>query len=211
MSFISDKPCNAAHIQLPVQIEPQLELNQEQAVNGEMTDDAAQVAAARDGDRIAFGTLYERYARMVHGILLGRVPLLEVDDLVHEVFLAALRELHTLRNDAAFGAWLARITRNRAHDYFRRSPARKEVELPEMLPGQGSESASAEAEARVALNAIRALPEAYRETLMLRLVEGMTGPEIAARTGRTSASVRVNLHRGMKLLREKLSGKTAHE
>ena len=55
-----------------------------------------------------------------------------------------------------------------------------------------------------ALEAIRALPEAYRETLMLRLVEGLSGPEIATRTGLTPASVRVNLHRGMKLLREKL-------
>ena len=42
------------------------------------------------------------------------------------------------------------------------------------------------------------------ETLVLRLVEGMTGPEIAARTGLTAASVRVNLHRGMKQLRERL-------
>src|SRR5712692_7511302 len=55
-----------------------------------------------------------------------------------------------------------------------------------------------------ALAAIRSLPDAYRETLILRLVEGMTGPEIAARTGLTPASVRVNLHRGMKQLREKL-------
>ena len=54
------------------------------------------------------------------------------------------------------------------------------------------------------LDVIRNLPEAYRETLVLRLVEGMTGPEIALRTGLTAASVRVNLHRGMKLLREKL-------
>ena len=63
------------------------------------------------------------------------------------------------------------------------------------------------AEAAEALEAIRALPEAYRETLVLRLVEGMTGPEIAARTGLQPASVRVNLHRGMKLLREKLGTK----
>ena len=60
-------------------------------------------------------------------------------------------------------------------------------------------------EALAILDAVRALPEAYRETLMLRLVEGMTGAEIAERTGLTAASVRVNLHRGMKLLREKLS------
>jgi len=54
------------------------------------------------------------------------------------------------------------------------------------------------------LSEIRALPEAYRETLVLRLVEGLTGPEIAERTGLTHASVRVNLHRGMKQLRARL-------
>jgi RNA polymerase sigma-70 factor (ECF subfamily) len=59
-------------------------------------------------------------------------------------------------------------------------------------------------EALAVLDVIRTLPEAYRETLVLRLVEGMTGPEIAARTGLTAASVRVNLHRGMKQLRERL-------
>jgi RNA polymerase sigma-70 factor (ECF subfamily) len=57
----------------------------------------------------------------------------------------------------------------------------------------------------VVLAAIRALPEAYREPLILRLVEGMSGEEIAARTGLTPASVRVNLHRGMKRLRESLN------
>ena len=58
------------------------------------------------------------------------------------------------------------------------------------------------------LAAIRGLPEAYHEPLILRLVEGMTGPEIAARTGLTAGSVRVNLHRGMQMLRERL-GKEA--
>ena len=53
---------------------------------------------------------------------------------------------------------------------------------------------------------IRQLPEAYRETMILRLVEGMTGPEIAHRTGLTSDSVRVNLCRGMKMLRGLLEG-----
>ena len=57
--------------------------------------------------------------------------------------------------------------------------------------------------------AIRALPEAYRETLVLRLIEGMTGPEIARRTGLTPDSVRVNLCRGMKLLRQALDGTAA--
>ena len=56
------------------------------------------------------------------------------------------------------------------------------------------------------LRAIRCLPETYRETLIMRLVEGLTGPEIAERTGMTPDSVRVHLHRGIKLLRERLGG-----
>jgi RNA polymerase sigma-70 factor (ECF subfamily) len=59
-------------------------------------------------------------------------------------------------------------------------------------------------EANEILGAIRSLPETYRETLVLRLVEGMTGNEIAERTGLRPESVRVNLHRGMELLRQKL-------
>jgi RNA polymerase sigma-70 factor, ECF subfamily len=54
------------------------------------SDDVSLVAAARNGDRTAFGRLYDRYARMVHGILLSRVPPSEVDDLVQDVFVLAL-------------------------------------------------------------------------------------------------------------------------
>ena len=175
-------------------------------------DNARLVEAARQGDRAAFGQLYDDYARMVHGILLARVPLSEVDDLVHDVFLLALRQLHTLRDPTRFGGWLAAITRNRASDFHRRSI--DEVELPDSLSAEqvaagatsGTHSASDD-EAIFLLAVVRELPETYREPLLLRLVEGMTGPEIAARTGLTPGSVRVNLHRGMNQLREKLASR----
>lgn len=160
--------------------------------------DAWLVEAARAGSRTAFGHLYRRYAPLVHGILLARVPSGEVDDLVQDVFLRALDQLPRLRDTSVFGGWLAAIARNRANDYHRREP--KTDELPQDLAGGERQNA----EGRAALQAIRSLPEAYRETLILRLVEGMTGPEIAERTGLTPGSVRVNLHRGMKALREKL-------
>lgn len=172
----------------------------------EAPDDSRLVAAARAGDRAAFGRLYDRYARMVHGILLARVPLSEVDDLVHDVFLQALPRLDTLRDVSRFGAWLAAITRNRANDYHRQSVP--EVELNDDFPEESMEGPAAagspDTEAESILALIQSLPETYRETLLLRLVEGMTGPEIAARTGLTHGSVRVNLHRGMQQLREKL-------
>src|SRR5437763_6879830 len=138
---------------------------------------------------------------MVHGILLARVPAAGVDDLVQEVFLQALKKLSTLRDANAFGGWLAMITRNRAMDFHRR---RRAVE--ELTEGIATQARTRKSEAMEVLEIIRQLPEAYRETLVLRLVEGMTGPEIAARTGLTPDSVRVNLSRGMKLLREKFRG-----
>ena len=52
---------------------------------------AGLVVAARGGDRGAFDELYRRYARMVHGILLARVPYDAVEDLLQEVFLQAFR------------------------------------------------------------------------------------------------------------------------
>ena len=173
----------------------------------EPRDDDSLVSAARAGDRAAFGRLSDRYARMVHGILLARVPPREVDDLVQEVFLLALRQLHSLRDISRFGAWLSTITRNRANDYFRKSIPDDKVTEP-VSEGQAENRATKDAseqEAAVILAVVRALPEPYREPLILRLVEGMTGPEIAARTGLTHGSVRVNLCRGMQLLREKLA------
>ena len=156
------------------------------------------VRAVLDGDRDGFARLYDLYAPLVHGILLARVPRAEVDDLVQDIFLHAFRKLHTLREASSFGPWIAMIARNRAVDYHRRS--KETVEISDEVRGSDTH----DSKAKEILELIRNLPEAYRETLILRLVEGMTGPEIAARTGLTAASVRVNLHRGMKLLRERL-------
>jgi RNA polymerase sigma-70 factor (ECF subfamily) len=156
------------------------------------------VSAARAGDRGAFGRLFEQFAPMVHGILLARVPQGEADDLVQEVFLAALERIATLRDGDKFGGWLAMIARNRVIDRMRHRP--NLVALPSDLATHDPRRS----EAAQVLEVIRSLPEAYSETLILRLVEGMTGPEIAERVGLTPDSVRVNLHRGMALLRERL-------
>src|SRR4051794_18768956 len=166
----------------------------------QISEDDGLVRAAVEGDRSAFGELYVRYARMVHGILLARVPSKDAEDLVQDVFMSAMRQLRGLRTEAAFRGWLCAIARNRAMDYFRRS---RESEPIEELPAPRG----AANDAFLVLDAIRGLPEAYRETLILRLVEGMTGPEIAGRTGLTPDSVRVNLCRGMKMLRELLEAK----
>ena len=82
----------------------------------EVPVEIALVKSVLEGDRECFGKLYGLYAPLVHGILLARVPRAEVDDLVQDIFLHAFNKLHTLRNESAFGPWIAMIARNRAVD-----------------------------------------------------------------------------------------------
>jgi RNA polymerase sigma-70 factor, ECF subfamily len=165
---------------------------------------AETIRAVAGGDQDAFARLYADYLRLVHAIVLARVPRRDVDDVVQDVFVTAYVRIRELREPAAFGGWIAAIARNRATDYLRRS--QQEEELPADVAGRDP----SEAETLALLDVVRKLPDAYRETLLMRLVEGMSGNEIAERTGLTPGSVRVNLHRGMKLLRERL-GWTGHE
>jgi RNA polymerase sigma-70 factor, ECF subfamily len=165
--------------------------------------DAELVRAAQRGDAASFEALYARYGRVVHGVLLGRLAAPDADDVMQEVFITAYRKLRDLRDGAAFAGWITRIARNRAEDFRRGAAEFLELDRDHGTPASQDDAA----EAAQALGAIRALPEAYRETLILRLVEGMSGAEIAERTGLTAASVRVNIHRGMQLLREALGGK----
>jgi RNA polymerase sigma-70 factor, ECF subfamily len=159
---------------------------------------------ARAGDFGAFAVVFEQFAPMVHGVLLARAGnRQDVDDLVQDVFETALTKLSTLRDSTKLGPWLAAIARNRALD-LRRSASRWRTEpigedIEDSMP-----TPSANAELTRVLRALNELPETYRETLVLRLIEGLSGPEIAEQVGMTAESVRVNLHRGMKILRERL-------
>jgi RNA polymerase sigma-70 factor (ECF subfamily) len=170
---------------------------------------AALVRAAQGGDRAAFGALYARFARLVHGVLLSGAERDDVPDLLQEVFLRALRQLHTLREPAAFAGWVATMARNEARMHHR--SVRPTEELSEQLAGPAAAATSAGAmEIDDVLRALRALPERYREPLTLRLVEQMGGEEIARTLGLTHGTVRVYLHHGIRLLREQLGGGEAH-
>jgi RNA polymerase sigma-70 factor, ECF subfamily len=158
------------------------------------------VIAAQGGDRDAFGELYLRFGRYVYAILLARVSQDTAADVAQEVFMHAWSVIGTLREPAAFGGWIAAIARRRAIDHVRRGP--REVPLEDRHAARDAPDVRLEAVEAVA--AIQELPEAYREPLLLRLLEGCSGREIADACGLTEDSVRVNLHRGFKLLRERL-------
>jgi RNA polymerase sigma-70 factor (ECF subfamily) len=163
------------------------------------------VVAARAGDRIAFTHLYDRFHAVVHAIVLARVSARDAGDVVQDCFADAWAKLHRLREPAAFPGWLLAMARNRAIDHARR--ARPITEIDDLDPlAMPASNQPPHVEAAAALRALRELPDTYRETMIMRLIEDLSGPEIAERTGMTPESVRVHLHRGMKLLRERLGG-----
>ena len=162
----------------------------------------ALVDAARRGSGSAQDALYRRFAPVVHGVLLGYVQKADADDLTQDVFEIALQRIDQLREAAAFPGWLLGIARHAALDAKRRRAPLTGIDIEAVDANATHED---RLDAQRSLAAIRALPEAYRETLMLRLVEGLSGPEIAQRTGLSPGSVRVNLHRGMALLRTALA------
>lgn len=163
------------------------------------------VEAAQRGDRAAFARLHRQFGRVVHGLLLARVEPSSADDLTQDVFISAWQRLHELREARAWPGWLSAIARRRALDH-RRAQARRPGTLPPELGDheRHAEHAATRSDAERMLTIIRELPEAYVEPLLLRLVEGMSGPEIAEQCDLSPGYVRVNLHRGMKLLRERL-------
>ena len=157
---------------------------------------------AKRGDRAAFERIYERFVRVVHGLILARVGTTEAEDLAQEAFMAIYRGLEGVRDPAALPSWVCTVARNTATDYLRHKLRRPAHESLAQMPARRTGD-DAELRADV-LALICSLPDAYRETLVLRLVEGLSGPEIAQRTGLTPGSVRVNLSRGMGLLRPML-------
>lgn len=163
-------------------------------------DVATLTRAAREGAQSAYAALYRRFLPLVHGILLSRFRPALADELSQDCFAQAFAELSQLHDAAKFGPWIATIARR-----IKPREARAEQAWEAWLDPVDRQSAPEDrSDAERVLQALASLPEAYRETLSLRLIEGLSGPEIAELTGLGAGSVRVNLHRGMAKLRERL-------
>jgi RNA polymerase sigma-70 factor (ECF subfamily) len=155
----------------------------------------------RAGASFDLDDVYRRFGAVVHGIALAYVGPGDADDVVQDVFLRAATRLGTLRDPAALPGWLCALARNAALDRLRDRKRRRAVPVePDMATAHADPAGDAALRARV-LALLGTLPETLREALVLRLVEGLSGPEIAVLTGATPGAVRVTLHRGMALLR----------
>lgn len=175
--------------------------------------DTALVRRARAGDRAAFEELVRRTSRLVYARLyLDTGDAHRAEDLVQDTFLRAFRALPRLAEPETFRTWLLAIAHTALVDAARRDVRRKRAaprsdaplaDVPGHGPPPDEEAERAELRRRV-LAVLRSLPEDYRLPLTLRYFTGADAETIGAQLGLSNGSLRGLLHRGLKMLRDRL-------
>jgi RNA polymerase sigma-70 factor (ECF subfamily) len=170
--------------------------------------ETALVVRARDGDRAAFEELVRRTSRLVFARLyLDTGNAHRAEDLTQETFLLAFRSVRRIADPAVFRSWLLSIAHNTlvsAARRDRRKPAPAPLPtVPSLSPGPEEAARREEARAQV-LAALRTLPDEYRLPLALRYLTGADYDTISEQLGLSNGSLRGFLHRGLKMLRDRL-------
>lgn len=169
------------------------------------------VQQAQDGDLEAFSALYHRYLRTVYNRVRYRIPPTDVEDVTQEVFVSVLRSLQSFEGDSKFSTWLRTLTNRRIADYYRKRNERQvelDADVSELNPGiKGSNlivaSKASAAEARIVVqHGLNALPEHYREVIILRFAEGLKFREIAAYRGESLEATKSLFRRAVESLRD---------
>lgn len=176
-----------------------------EATREQETDAGLVAQVLRDGDEGAFRTLYRRYTP---GLLQFVLRLLvsdqrEAEDVVQDTWIRAVERFASFRWEASFRTWLFGIGLNRVREVRRKAglsqgEASQEIH-PVLPPPRLVERIDLE-------DAIRQLPEGYREVLLLHDVEGFTHEEIAGQIGITSGTSKSQLHFARQALQRLLTG-----
>jgi RNA polymerase sigma-70 factor (ECF subfamily) len=189
----------------------------------EQTSERELIGLACGGSGAAFREIMRRNNRRLFRAARGIVGSdWEAEEVVQDAYVKALRALGAFREEAALGTWLTRIAINEAQGRLRgRRETLPLTELDEktmgeiiQFPGGGlnadPERHAAIGEIRVLLEgAIDALPPAFREVFVLRLVEGLSTEETAAALSIEPETVKTRLHRARVRLRQALQDQLA--
>jgi RNA polymerase sigma-70 factor, ECF subfamily len=175
------------------------------AVDGE-PEIRALVERAREGDSVAFEGLYRRLAGRVYGVCLRMARDGEqAEELAQEAWVRAWERLESFRGDSRFSTWLHRLTVNLVLDRRRQDGRwrRRFESVDEPASLERRVSVEAPPGLRMDLErAVASLPEGARTVFVLYEVEGFKQHEIALRLGIAEGTVKAQLHRARKLLRE---------
>lgn len=166
------------------------------------------IRRAQAGDVDAFELLYKEHAGRVFALCLRLQggDSAEATELMQDVFIKAWRRLATFRGDSAFSSWLHRMAVNTMLENARSDRRRIARVLPmddmSLLPG-GARSSGVELKMDME-DAIASLPKGARLAFVLHDVEGFQHQEIAEQLSVSVGTVKAQLHRARRLLRERL-------
>jgi RNA polymerase sigma factor (sigma-70 family) len=174
---------------------------------------SALMAAAQTGDSTAYQTLLRDCIPVIKGIARRRrVDADRIDDVIQDVLLTIHRARHTYDPSRSFTAWLCVIADRRSIDLLRRTRRQdmREVHAPLAFESRADETADpsrglayADASGTVA-GALSSLPARQREAVQHFVIEERSLADVSALTRRTKGSLKVNLHRALKVLRKKV-------
>jgi len=175
--------------------------------------DASLVTAARGGDMRAFERLYRLHSGRVLGVCLRMTRRRDIaEDCVQQTFIRAWRNLAAFEGRSAFGTWLHRIAVNEVLTYARNHGTRVEATQEDVVEEADEAMASArdgtnEYDAGEVMDVERALatlPEGSRNVVVLQAVYGYSHEEVSDMLGIAVGTCKAQLHRGRRLLRERL-------
>ncbi len=165
------------------------------------------VCRYQEGDLSAFEDIvaaHEEHLRRLVYRLLGWSA--DVDDVVQEVFLAVLTNLHRFRREAHFSTWLTRIAVNQCRAFHRRRllwfRKRRRLVQPQETTKQNPQVAD---DYDFVRDAVQTLPRKYREPIILRYFEHLSPSEIADVLGVSVGAVEVRLTRARQRLKTRLA------
>lgn len=177
----------------------------------QQVDETSLLQQAQQGDREAFGQLYEMYAPLVFRFLYAHLDnRLDAEDLTEEVFLRTWQFLPSYRmRGVPFTGFIFRIARNALYDHYRRSRKRAvdsgmDLELVDDLQPDPVDRLPLHLERRELRQTLTSLREDYRTVLVLRFLVGLSPDETAVAMSRSSGAIRVLQHRALAAARKLL-------
>jgi RNA polymerase sigma-70 factor (ECF subfamily) len=174
--------------------------------------DAALIAAAKNGEVEAFGTLYERYMELIFRYVRGRVSnARDAEDITERVFLSAYESLENYRERGRpYSAFLYQVARNAIIDSYRDPSNDHNLEIPERIEDTKTKEPDDMLVSAQRVEAVRVamaqLSEDYQEVIRLRILLSLPTSQTAKWLKRSEGAVRVLLYRALKALREKMEG-----
>jgi len=172
------------------------------------------VREAQQGSQEAFSMLYERYLPSVYNRVRYVVPEDDIEDVVQEIFIAAMKSINSFKRQSKFSTWLRTLTNRRVADFYRKQKG-DDVAMPENA-GDTMEDSSARLRSKpgrvgiddkiVLQDALAELPEHYQEVLLLRFAEGLKFHEIADAMDQSLEATKSLFRRAIAALKSELEG-----